>query len=89
MSGKHCGLMMLSDFYSEGACSKDTLPTNDQIPRTDTEHMGIAMLSEQLKISGGPSYISWQGHRLAGAKHHDRPSILRFFTFPLPHWHDE
>jgi len=81
--------MMLSGFYSKHTCLKDTLPTNDQFPRTDTEHMGIAMLSEQLKISGAPSYISWQGNRLAGAKRYDRPPILRFVTFPLPHWHDE
>ena len=79
---------MLSDFHSKRTCSKDTFPANDQIPRTDMEHMGIAMHSEQLKMSGGPSYISWQGNRLAGAKLYDRPSILRFVTFPFPHWHD-
>ncbi len=77
--------MMPSDFYSIRACTKDSLPANDQSPRTDAEHMTVAMLSEQLKSLGEPSNISRRWHRLAGTNDYDSHSGLRSVTFPLSH----
>ena len=51
--------MILSDFHSEGAHTKDLFPANDESSRTDTKHRKVAMLSEELKPLG-------DGHTIFG-----------------------
>ncbi len=49
--------MMLSDYHSKHAVTKDALSTNDKSLGTDPVKMRVAMLSEQLNSFGEPYYI--------------------------------
>ena len=52
--GSTIQVMILSDFHSEGAHTKDTVPTNDEISRTDTQHRAMVMLSKKFNSLESP-----------------------------------
>ena len=84
-SGEHPLTVMIPfDFYSKYVRTEDPCLTNNKCSKPDTEHLSVAMLSEQLLGSGEPSYISRWCHRSAGTKHYGRPSTFRFDTFQRP-----
>ena len=49
--------MMLSYFHSKHSRTEEALADSDATPRTDTESMRVAMLSEQKRL-GVPSKIT-------------------------------
>ena len=57
--------MIISDFCNEGTHKIDTCTANNESPRSDTERVKVAMLSERLHSLGTP-YIYRQWHRLTG-----------------------
>ncbi|KAH9021557.1 hypothetical protein EDB85DRAFT_414263 [Lactarius pseudohatsudake] len=61
----------------------DTLPSNDQSPRTDTEPMTVAMLSEQLKSLDPPASVPLLSRYPASSAQSRSVSIPRTSS-PLP-----
>ncbi len=80
--------MALSNLHSKDAHTIDSWIANNESPRTDTERMTVAMLSEQLHGLRRPSYISRRWHHLTGTNLYDRPPGLHSVTFSLPWWDD-
>ena len=49
--------MILSYCHSKHSCTEEALADSDTTPRTDTESMEVAMLSEQKSL-GAPSKVT-------------------------------
>ena len=62
LSREHSPVLASFPSHGQGGCTIDSWAPNNASPRTNTERMTVAMLSEQLHIIDPPAPVSLLSH---------------------------